>query len=170
MEEHLSITRAELAAKFMKAKVSEEDLWNMGAYGPDEESFDALMNVVYQSKVEFDDADALGCSSTEDGMSSSSGSEEEQLVREADPNADKNKVEHTVGEMSTMKRGAARTAPKDADLKVLLTHRTRGTAHWGHLTDSAKPACGKPRSIMYDECDIKPEEAWPRCSDCVAES
>ena len=141
----------------------------MGAFGPDDESFDALTEIVYQSKVSYDDGADLGCSSTEDGLSTSSGSEKEYLPGVEDVKGDNDKVEHTVGEIASMRKGAARTAPKDADVNVLLTHRTRGTAHWGHVNNEKKLACGKVWSHMYDEVDIKPEETWPRCSDCFPE-
>ena len=105
-------------------------------------------------------------SSSSDDESASSKDSVDPQVEAPEVGASNEKKCRTVAAEIMGKRNPCRGPPKQADTGAVWIHSRRGTAHFGHVEDEAKLACGRPKNEVYDLVEVDPETHWPRCSDC----
>ena len=57
---------------------------------------------------------------------------------------------------------------RDADMGVVLRHRTTKMLHFGHVSQSGLLGCSRHKSINHVQFFEDPEKFWPKCGDCFS--
>ena len=168
MEDHLGLSREDLASQMANRFYTKEDLISVGAYMPDDEA-----NRIEQSNKEgkVEEKQQQDQSSTEEGLSSSSDTKDEggedTNEKEVKDHVESIKI---AAEIYGDKRSAKKKPPEEADDGQVLVHKMRGTVHFANKFNSKKLGCGRKRTEqIYLEMGSSTEGLWPRCSDCMPE-